>query len=76
MAIRIKVDVLTLLREAGYSSYRLRKEKILNDRVIQKFRSGDLPSWHELDVICNLLGLQIGDIVEHVPDQHLENRGS
>lgn len=72
MAIRLKVDVLTLLKDAGYSSYRLRKEKILNDRVVQKFRTGELPSWHELDILCEILNLQVGDLVEYVPSKREE----
>lgn len=69
MAIRLKIDILASLKDAGYSSYRLRKEKILGERVIQKFREGDLPSWNELDIICRLLNKQVGDLIEYVPNQ-------
>lgn len=69
MAIRLKINITAALKEAGYSSYRIRQEKIFGQRIFTKLNNGDLPSWHELDVICDLLGLQVGDIVEHVPDK-------
>lgn len=69
MAIRWKIDVLSALKEAGYSSYKIRQEKIMGQRILQKCRTGDLPSWHELNTICRLLNAQVGDLVEYVPDE-------
>ncbi len=51
MSIRYKTDPLEALRAAGYTSYRLRREKLLGESTLQKFRTGQLPSWHELDVV-------------------------
>lgn len=68
MAIRCKVDILAALSAAGYSSYRLRREKIMGESTRTKIRAGGLPSWHELDVICRLLQCQPGDLVEYVDD--------
>ena len=67
--IRFKVDVLALLREKEYTSYKLRKNKLIGEATLTKLRSGGLPSWHELDVICGLLGCQPGDLVEYVPQE-------
>ena len=69
MAIRIKTDILAALKEVGYTSYRLRQEKLLGERAIQKLRTGELPSWNELNTICRLLGKQVGDLVEYIPDE-------
>ena len=69
MAIRLKVDILAALKESGYTTYKLRQEKLLGERAIQKLRTGDLPSWNELNTICRLLGKQVGDLVEYVPDE-------
>lgn len=69
MAIRYKIDVLAALKAVGYSQTRIRSEKLLGVSVLSKIRAGGLPSWHELDVICRLLNLQPGDIVEYVEDQ-------
>lgn len=67
MAFRYKVDVLAALSAAGYSSYRLRKEKLMGEATRTKIRAGGMPSWHELDTICQLTGLGVGDLIEHVP---------
>ena len=70
MGIRFKpgTNVLDLMKGAGYSSYRLRKEKLLGESVLTKLRRGDLPSWNELSVICRLLQCQPGDLIEFVDD--------
>lgn len=68
MSIRYKIDVLAVLKEAGYSSARIRNEKILGESYLQQMRRGDIVSWNAIDTVCRLTGLQIGDIVEYVPD--------
>lgn len=65
MPIRYKLDILEALKQAGYSTYRLRKEKILGERVIQQLRNGELVSWKTIETICNILNCQPGDIVEY-----------
>ena len=65
MPIKYKTDVLQLLKNGGYSTYRLRKEKILGEATIQKIRNGELVSWENISTICRLLQCQPGDIVEY-----------
>lgn len=67
MPIRWKINVLAALKDAGYSTYRLRKEKIFGERVIQQFRNGDPVSWEVLSRLCNLLNCDVGDIVTYAP---------
>lgn len=64
--IRFKVDVIAALKEKGFTSYRLRQEKLIGEATLTKLRAGGLPSWHEMDVICGLLDCQPGDLVERV----------
>ena len=66
MAIRYKVDVLAALKEAGYSTYKMRKDKILGEATIQAIRSGQPITWDKLSLVCNLLDCQPGDILEFV----------
>ena len=68
MAIRYRFDVLKSLKEAGYSTYRLRKEKILGQATLQSLRVGEKVSWANIDVICKCLNCQPGDILERVPE--------
>ncbi len=67
MPIRWKINVLSALKDAGYSTYRLRKDKIFGERVIQQFRNGDPVSWEVLSRLCNLLNCDVGDIVTNSP---------
>ena len=66
--IKLTVDLLACLKDAGYSSYRLRRDKLLGESVLTKLRSGGLPSWNEMNVICRLLNRQ-PDFLEYIPDR-------
>lgn len=67
MPIVYKMDILAALKDAGYSSYKIRKEKLLGEATLQKIRNGELVSWENISTICQLLKCQPGDIVEYVP---------
>ncbi|MBQ3355667.1 MAG: helix-turn-helix transcriptional regulator [Oscillospiraceae bacterium] len=64
MPIKYKKDILAALKESGYSTYRLRNEKLFGESVIQQLRNGELVSWANIDKICALLNCQPGDILE------------
>ena len=68
MSIEYTFDILAKLKEAGYSTYKLRKGKILGEATIQKLRKGELVSWENISTICELLDCQPGDIIKYVPD--------
>ena len=69
MSIRYKLDVLEALKAVGYTTYRLRQEKLMGERVIQQIRDGTIVSWKTIGTICCLLNCQPGDIVEYInPD--------
>lgn len=68
MAIKYKFEILPALKEKGYNTTRLRREKILGERTIQQLREGQLVSWTTIERICQMLNCQIGDIVEYVED--------
>ena len=65
MAISYKIDVLASLKEHGYTTTRLRKEKLLAESTIQQLREKKLVSWTNIDRLCTLLSCDIGDILEH-----------
>lgn len=66
MPVKYKIDVLGALKEAGYTTYKLRQEKLLAEATIQKLRSGRPISWEQLGKLCQLLHCQVGDLVEYV----------
>lgn len=72
MAIRYKVNVLDALRDAGFTTYRIRKEKLLHEMTLQALRDNKMVSWKVLDEICALLNCQPGDLIERVDDPEEE----
>ena len=66
MAIRYKVDIMAELKKKGYSSTKIREEKLIGQSYLQQIRHGELVSWKTLDTICSLLECQPGDLIEYV----------
>ena len=75
MAIRYKIDILAELKKKGYSSTRIREEKLIGQSYLQQLRRGELVSWKTLDTICTLLECQPGDLVEFVREADVSERG-
>lgn len=69
MAIRYKIDILAELKKIGYSSTRIREEKLIGQSYLQQLRHGELVSWKTLDIICSLLECQPADLIEYVKDE-------
>lgn len=65
--IKYKSDVLSRLKAAGYSSYKLRRDRIIGQSDLAKIRNGE-PTTAKLNLICALLDCQPGDILEYIPD--------
>ena len=68
MAIRYKVDIMAKLKEKGYSSTKIREEKLIGQSYLQQLRHGELVSWKTLDTICTLLDCQPGDLLEYIKE--------
>ena len=62
--IYARSDVLDLLLEKGCSSYRLREEKLISPRTMQKIRHGEKITMKELETICDLLHVQPNRVIE------------
>lgn len=69
MALEYKIDVLEALKDKGYSSYSLRKEKLLSESTIQKLRKGEGISWDNLDTLCRILECDIGDLLKYQKEE-------
>lgn len=68
--LRYKINVLQDLKNAGYSTYRIRAEKILSEGTMQRLRTGSTAiNVESLGVLCNILQCQPGDILEWVPEE-------
>ena len=64
-----KIDVLAAIKEKGYNTTVLRKEKLLSEGVIQSLREGKPISWKNIETVCNLLDCQPGDFMEYISDE-------
>ncbi len=69
MPLKYKMDVLSALKEKGYNSSRIRKEGLLSQSTLQKFRNGQGVSWENIETLCRLLDCQPGDIIEYVREE-------
>lgn len=72
MPLIYKIDVLQALKDKGYNTNRLRKEKILAESTIQKLRDGKPISLANIAQICDLLRCQPNYFLENVPGQKEE----
>ena len=66
----IKYDkLLKLLKDRGYTTYRIRKENIMSHSAFQKIRTGtgDIDT-RTISKLCKILDCQPGDIMEFVKE--------
>ena len=68
MGMIFKINVLQALKYKGYSTYRIKNEKLLSQSTLQKLREGKPVSWENIEAFCRLLELQPGDLLEYKPD--------
>lgn len=69
MSIHYKGDILGKLKTKGYSTARLRKEKIFGEKTMQEFRTNGIIPYQTLNKLCKLLECQPGDIMEYVEEE-------
>lgn len=72
MALRYRIDVMEALKKNGYSSARIREEKLIGQSYLQQIRHKELVSWKTIDTLCSLLHCQVGDIVEYYENEAAE----
>lgn len=63
-------DVFKKLKDAGYSTARIRKENIISEGTLQNMREGKLVNLKSIDTICRLTGKKVEDIIEYVEDEN------
>ena len=64
MAFRYKLDVVQALKDKGYSTYRIRKDKLFSESTLQAFRENKMVSWETLEQVCRILRVQVGELIE------------
>ncbi len=67
----IKYDkLMALLKEKGYTTYKIRKDKLIGQGTLTALKNGTggLDS-KTISRLCKVLECQPGDIMEYVPDE-------
>lgn len=72
--IKYKIDILEELRQKGYTTYILRKNKYLSETSLTNIRAGKPLSITALESVCIMLRKQPSDIIEIVttPDDKVK----
>lgn len=65
-------DIIKMLSRKGWSSYRLRNEKILSESIMTRLRNKESITTNTIDKLCELLDCQPGDLIHYVPDEQGE----
>ena len=68
MPIVYKIDILQALKQKGFNTTTLRKERLLAEGTIQKLREKKPINWDNITRICEMLECQPGDILEYVEE--------
>ena len=68
--ITYKIDLVKALEDTGYSTYRIRQEKIMGQVMLRNMRNGEMIGMLALDKVCEILGKQPGDIIEYRKDNN------
>ena len=68
MAIKYKIDIMSELKKAGFTTTKIREEKLIGQSYLQQIRKGEIVSWKTIETLCELLDCQVGDLVEYVKD--------
>lgn len=60
-------DMLKMLSDRGWSTYRLQKEKQISNGTIIQMRAKKPLSTNTIDKVCELCDCQPGDLMRYVP---------
>lgn len=70
--IKYKIDVIETLKESGYNTTRIHKERLISQNAMQKIRNGEPIGIKTLDKLCEMLDMQPGNIIKYVEKNDLK----
>lgn len=63
--------LFALLKEKGYTSYRIRQEKVIGQATLTGLRKGTSGlSTRTVENLCRVLTCQPGDLMEYIPEKN------
>lgn len=69
MPVCYKINIISALKEKGYTTYKIRNDKIFSENTLQAFRSGKMVSFDTIGKLCEMLNCQPGDLLAYVSDK-------
>ena len=73
MPLVYKIDVMQALKDKGYTTYKLRNEKLLSESTLQKLRNNKGVAWENIETLCKLLECQPSDFMEYVNEEAVDD---
>lgn len=61
----IYIDIMQRLKENGWTTYRIRKERKIGDATVQRIKKNQSISTDTINTICELCNCQPGDIMKY-----------
>lgn len=68
--IKYKIDVIETLKESGYNTTKILKERLISQATMQKLRNKEYISMESLDKLCRLMDMQPGNIIKYVEEEN------
>lgn len=65
--IKYKVDILKALAEKGYTTTKIRRDKLISESTLQRIRKQEPININTLNDVCIMLRCQPSDIIEITP---------
>lgn len=62
------IDISRKLSEAGWTTYRLRKEKKIGNATMQRIKNNQSISTDTIGIICELCNCQPGDLMMYIKE--------
>lgn len=72
--IKYKINIMEELKRKGFSSYKLRNDRIFGEATMTKFRKQEPINFDNLNLLCKLLDCQPADLIEYVDDEETEKK--
>lgn len=71
---KFKMDIIELLKENGYNTTRIRKEKLIGEKTMQDMKQGIVPGIKTLETLCRILDMQPGNLIKFIPDESANHK--
>ena len=62
-----KIDIIKALAEKGYTTTKLRREKLISESTLQRLRNKENINTQTINDVCIMLRCQPSDIIEVTP---------